>query len=83
MKGRLIYRCRLCGWIDRASGTNDVRAAVVLATMDDGEAPPVHHLLLDVHVCGTGVYGVMDLIGTANDLALRDTVPGQLPRIEP
>jgi hypothetical protein len=64
--GRLLYRCRACGTLDRSVHVPDLVRALALLAL--GKPLPrswgvVPHALHDLHVCSGGSLGVADLIG--------------------
>lgn len=66
--GDLLYRCRLCGEIDRSTHAPDFGLAVVYGITKStprewgGEVQ-----MLDIHHCKNGRVGVSDFIGAEPD----------------
>lgn len=64
-RGRLLYRCRLCGQTEESWGVPDLSIALsCIAT--DCPTPPKWGLtpkLQGVHFCGNGRLGITDLLG--------------------
>lgn len=65
-KGTFLYRCRMCGTLEKNPYVPDVLLGLIrLANSEDfpriwGETIP---RIFKVHQCGDGLYGIADLVG--------------------
>lgn len=67
--GMLIYKCRRCGQTEESTHVPDTEAALVCLVVN-GTTPQKWGpaaAVLDLHVCGPGVRGVLDIIGARDD----------------
>lgn len=68
--GRLLYRCRSCGQIERPFMVKDITMAmaslcVIGRTTED--MGPMIATMTTVHPCSTGHLGIADMIGGEED----------------
>lgn len=68
--GYLIYKCRMCGELDKTTHVPD--GVITIACLTGGcELPKtwfgIKPHLIDAHACKDGNYGVTDLIGCELD----------------
>lgn len=66
--GVLLYRCRLCGEIERSPHVPDVEEALCCLVVDGAYSTEGSTAtMLTMHYCGSGRVGIADLIGAEGD----------------
>ena len=68
--GTLIYRCRLCGELEKSDHAPCGNTALICAVLDipiPKDWGPMIPKMLGIHACTNGCLGVTDLIGVELD----------------
>ena len=68
--GTLIYKCRLCGELDKSTHAPNGNTALISTVLDmpfPVDWGPITPKMVGIHGCGNGRVGVTDLVGVEFD----------------
>ena len=74
MRGKLIYKCRLCGELHKPTGVPDIFEAIINVLIGSplpekwGSGKDIQ--VLEFHNCRDGRLGVSDIVGAEGDVSV-------------
>lgn len=75
--GRILYKCRRCGSIDRSLSSPDYVTTVsaLIVGARDPAASGITARMISLHYCGEGAVGVADVVGGESQSLIDEMVP--------